>query len=331
MATIKEVTKAAQVSVATVSRVLNHDRNVAPQTRERVMEVIARTGYTPNVLGRNLRKRNTDRILVLIPSLSNQFLSGVIRGMESEARERGLQVMISATHNDSDAERGYLELLQNRSVDGMILLGSTLPEEELSCHAQRYPLVMCSEWKEGTTLSAAGIDNFQAGFDAVTALLTGGRRKIAMVSNETVDSARLRTAGYRAALEKAGIPCEEAYIVNHYEYTYRAGMRACRKLMELPEPPDAIFAVSDELAAGVCKELLSREMVPGREVDVFGFDNTTMSRVVTPSISTVSQPRKKIGETAVMLLAEKMEDPSAPSRIVQLPHELILRESTRKQ
>ena len=190
---------------------------------------------------------------------------------------------------------------------------------------------MCSEWKEGTTLSAAGIDNFQAGFDAVTALLTGGRRKIAMVSNETVDSARLRTAGYRAALEKAGIPCEEAYIVNHYEYTYRAGMRACRKLMELPEPPDAIFAVSDELAAGVCKELLSREMVPGREVDVFGFDNTTMSRVVTPSISTVSQPRKKIGETAVMLLAEKMEDPSAPSRIVQLPHELILRESTRKQ
>ena len=101
--------------------------------------------------------------------------------------------------------------------------------------------------------------------------------------------------------------------------------------MELPEPPDAIFAVSDELAAGVCKELLSREMVPGREVDVFGFDNTTMSRVVTPSISTVSQPRKKIGETAVMLLAEKMEDPSAPSRIVQLPHELILRESARKQ
>ena len=331
MPTIKEVAKAAGVSVATVSRVLNHDKNVSEKTRERVMEVVRQVGYTPNVLGRNLRKKTTDRVLVLIPSLSNQFLSGVIRGMEMQAKTRNLQVMISATHNDESAERSCLELLQNRSVDGMILLGSVLPPEELTQLAREYPLVMCSEWTEGADLPVVGIDNEQAGYDAVKALLEGGRRRIAMISNREVYSARLRTKGYLRALQEAGIPFCPEYLVEHYEYTYRAGILACRKLLKLPQPPDAIFAVSDELAAGVCKELMEQGMLPGREVDVFGFDNTTVSKVVTPSISTVSQPRKKLGETALDMLANRMENPEALGETVILPHELVLRDSTRKK
>lgn len=328
MPTIKEVAKAAQVSVATVSRVLNQDKNVSPQTRQKVLEVVRQVGYTPNMLGRNLRRKNTERILVLIPSLSNQFLSGVIRGVESAAKQKELQVMISATHNDREEEQGYLEMLYNRSVDGIILVGSTLDQEELSQLAGQYPLVMCSEWVEGADVSAVGIDNEQAAFDAVNALLASGRKKIAMVSNEEVYSARLRTQGYRRALEQARLPHKCEYEVEHYEYTYRAGMRACRMLMALPEPPDAIFAVSDELAAGVCKALIEQGIIPGREVDVFGFDNTTMSKVVTPSISTVSQPRKRIGETALELLWERMEHPEEKPRLVLLPHELVLRDSS---
>lgn len=331
MPTIKEVAKAAGVSVATVSRVLNHDKNVSDKTRERVMKVVQQVGYTPNVLGRNLRKKTTDRVLVLIPSLSNQFLSGVIRGMEVQAKVRNLQVMISATHNDESAERSCLELLHNRSVDGMILLGSVLPPEELTQLAREYPLVMCSEWTEGADLPVVGIDNEQAGYDAVKSLLEGGRRRIAMISNREVYSARLRTKGYLRALQEAGIPFCPEYLVEHYEYTYRAGILACRKLLKLPQPPDAIFAVSDELAAGVCKELMEQGMLPGREVDVFGFDNTTVSKVVTPSISTVSQPRKKLGETALDMLANRMEHPESLGETVILPHELVLRDSTRKK
>ncbi len=330
MPTIKDVAKAAQVSVATVSRVLNQDKNVSPQTRQRVMEVVQQVGYTPNMLGRNLRRKNTERVLVLIPSLSNQFLSGVIRGVESAAKEKELQVMISATHNDPETEKGYLAMLYNRSVDGIILVGSTLGREEISRLANRYPLVMCSEWIEGAAVSAVGIDNEQAAFDAVNALLAGGRKRVAVVSNEEVYSARLRTQGYRRALSQAGLTYRPEYEVEHYEYTYRAGMRACRNLMALPEPPDAIFAVSDELAAGVCKALIEQGITPGREVDVFGFDNTTMSKVVTPSISTVSQPRKKIGETALELLWKRMEYPETSSQLVLLPHELVLRDSSRK-
>ncbi len=330
MPTIKDVAKTAQVSVATVSRVLNQDKNVSPQTRQKVLEVVQKVGYTPNMLGRNLRRKNTERVLVLIPSLSNQFLSGVIRGVESAAKEKDLQVMISATHNDRAAEEGYLEMLDNRSVDGIILVGSTLEREEISRLANQYPLVMCSEWIEGAAVSAVGIDNERAAFDAVNALLSGGRKRVAVISNEEVYSARLRTQGYRRALAQAGVPYRQEYEVDHYEYTYRAGMRACRKLMALPEPPDAIFAVSDELAAGVCKALIEQGITPGREVDVFGFDNTTMSKVVTPSISTVSQPRKKIGETALELLWERMEHPEGNYRLVLLPHELVLRDSSRK-
>lgn len=327
MPTIKDVARAAQVSVATVSRVLNQDKNVSTQTREKVLAVVQEIGYVTNVLGRNLRKNTTDRVLVLIPSLSNQFLSGVIRGMESEARKLHLQVMISATHNDPELERSYLELLHNHSVDGMILVGSTLPSEELATLSQQYPLVMCSEWEEGIRISAVGIDNERAGYDAVKTLLQSGRERIAMISNQEMYSARQRTQGYRRALLEAGKPFCPEYLIERYEYTYRAGMLACGKLMALPEPPDAIFAVSDEIAAGVCKKLLQMGLYPGKEVAVFGFDNTTVSKIVTPSVSTVSQPKKKIGETALHLLAEKIENQKSPERTILLAHELVLRES----
>lgn len=328
MPTMKEVAAAAGVSVATVSRVLNHDPKVSPETRERVMEVVRRTGYTPNVLGRNLRRKNTDRLLVLTPSLSNQFLSGVIRGMESRAQVQGLQVMVSATHNDPDLERRSLEMLPNHSADGAILLGSTLPGETLSELAAQYPLVMCSEWVEGAQISTVGIDNRQAAFDAVSALLRDGRKRIAILSNREMLSARQRTLGYRQALEEWGLSPVEGYVQEHYEYTYRAGMQACRRLFALPEPPDAIFAISDELAAGVCRELMLQGKQPGREIAVFGFDNTTVSQVMTPAISTVAQPRRQLGETAMELLVARMAQPDLPEEHVLLPHRLILRDST---
>lgn len=131
------------MSVATISRVLNEEDNVSPETREHVWDVVKRMGYTPNVLGRNLRVKATRKILVLVPSLSNQFYASVIRGMETVARRERYQVLISATYSKKETEKELISMLYNRSVDGIILLSSQLSSEELTEIAQSKPLVLC--------------------------------------------------------------------------------------------------------------------------------------------------------------------------------------------
>jgi LacI family repressor for deo operon, udp, cdd, tsx, nupC, and nupG len=327
--TIKDVAQAAKVSVATVSRVLNHDEKVSPQTRERVLQVVRQLGYTPNVLGRNLRMSATNRILVLLPTLSNQFYSRIIRGIEQTAQLHGFQVMLSTTHSDAATERGYLELLYNRSVDGIILLSSELSPELLSETASKYPLVMCSEYVEGARLSAVTVDNFQAAYDAVTYLVETGNERVALIGNQKTYSGRLRTKGYLQALRDHGIPVEDRLIVGS-DYSFQSGVAAAGELLTSGAPPSAVFTVSDVLAAGVLKQLVNRGKTAGSDMDVLGFDNTSLAKMLTPALSTVSQPRAALGKRAMELLIDKMNDLNCADQSVFLPHELVIRETTKK-
>lgn len=319
--------KEAGVSVATISRVLNGEDNVSPETRTHVLEVVKRMGYTPNVLGRNLRIKSTRKILVLIPTLSNQFYSSVIRGMENVARKEGYQVLISATYSQKETEKELIAMLYNRSVDGIILLSSQLSSKELTEIARVKPLVLCCEYTDGALLPAVTIDNYQAGFQAVEYLIQLGHQKIALISNNTVFSGRQRSQGYRDALKTYHCRYMPSYCVET-EYTFQAGVSATKKLMKLPDPPTAIFAISDVLAAGVIKELYAQGKCPGKDVDVFGFDNISLAKMITPSLSTVSQPRRQMGEQAMKLLLQKIEDIHTENPLVILPHQLIFRQST---
>ena len=328
MSTMKDVAKAAGVSVATVSRVLNEDTRVTAQTREKVLRVIRDLRYTPNTLGRNLRMQTTRRVLVLVSSLSNQFCSGVVRGMEGKAAENGYQVMLAATHQNPELEYQFVKSLENRSVDGMVLMDTRLPAGKLTGIARRYPLVLCCEHSEGAELPCISIDDEQAGFDAVQSLLAKGHRRIALVSNREVDSARKRTAGYRRALREAGIPEDPALQIERYEYSSQAGMQACETFLALPQPPTAVFCISDDLAAGVCHTMCRHGIQPGKDVDVVGFDNTPISRVFVPAITTVSQPRRELGIKAMEKLLQRMEGAPCQKENIYLPHRLMQREST---
>ncbi|MCI9273379.1 MAG: LacI family transcriptional regulator [Clostridiales bacterium] len=326
--TIKQVAKEAGVSVATVSRVLNGEDKVSPATKQHVLEVVKQMGYTPNVLGRNLRTSATRKVLVLAPSLSNQFYASVIRGMETVARKQAYQVLTSSTYSREETERELLSMLYSRSVDGVVLLSSKLSADQLSGIAREKPLVMCCEYTQGAQLSAVTIDNYQAGREAVEYLIKRGHKRIALITNESVYSARQRTQGYLDALTACGLPVKTEFIVPT-EYTFQAGVSAAKKLMRIKDPPTAIFAISDELAAGVVKVLNEKGMRPGNDVDVFGFDNTSLAKMITPSLSTVSQPRRQMGEQAMTLLLEKITNKNTGNRLVILPHQLVLRETTR--
>ena len=327
--TIKEVAKAAGVSVATVSRVLNNDPVVAENTRKHVLQVINEVGYSPNALGRSLRKNSPRRILVLLPSIAHQFLSGVARGAEQAAWRRGYQIVFSVTHSNAELERKYVNMLLQRSVDGILFTTSQLTAQELSGLSANYPAVMCSECVEGANLPYVGIDNEQAAYEVTRYLIEGGCRKIAIIVHLEDYSSRLRLKGYQKALLEKGIPDRMEYHIKG-DYSITSGAHACRRLFSLSEPPDAVFAGSDLMAAGVIRRMYEMGLHPGKEAAIFGFDNIELARILTPSLSTVSQSKLQMGRKAMELLLEQIENPLCKQQNVRIGHKLIFRESTRR-
>lgn len=321
--------KAANVSVATVSRVLNDDPAVAGDTRENVLRVIAQVGYAPNALGRNLRKKSTRRILLLLPSISHEFLSGVARGAERAAFRRGYQIVCSVTHSNPDLEREYVKMLTQRSVDGILFTSSCLPAGELSDISAHYPAVMCSGRVEGAKLPYVGIDDEQAAYEVTRYLAKGGCRRIAIIVHPEDYPSRQRLKGYHRALEEQGIPDCPEYRVRG-DYTITSGAHACKRLFSLPQPPDAVFAGSDLMAAGVIRRMYEMGLRPGEDAAVFGFDNIDMARVLTPSLSTVSQSKLQMGRKAMELLLERIENPCCRQQNISIGYKLIFRESTRR-
>lgn len=327
IATIKDVAKAAGVSVATVSRVLNGDAKVRPDTREHVLAVIRRSGYAPNAMGRDLRRNSTRRILVLLPEISHGFFSGVVRGLDHVARERGYQLMVSITHSSAELERGYVQMLHTRGADGMILLTSRQTAQELDSLAARYPVVLCSERAENAKVPFVGIDNLRAARDVTSWLLGAGHSKVALLGVDgRYYSSLLREQGYRQALASHGLAVRQEYIMPG-DFTFRSGLRGCQRLLRLPDPPTAVFALSDVMAAGALRALHECGRKAGEDVAVFGFDDTALSRMVTPQISTVSQQKNRMGRAAMALLFDRMKDPRGEIQDVYLDYRLILRES----
>ena len=203
--TIKDVAREANVSVATISRTLNNDKNVSEKTRKHVMEVIER-------LGRNLRVSKTNRILTLVPDISNTFYSEVLRGIDDLAEKNGYMTMVSTTRGDLDIELKYIMQLYNKNFDGIILTSSEQSPDELSSSAKKAPLVMCCEYKYGAEISTVLVDNRQAEYDACRTLIEKGHRKIALVTNAYSYSAKERTQGYIDALTEHSIPVDGQYI-----------------------------------------------------------------------------------------------------------------------
>ena len=329
MATIKDVAERAGVSVATVSRVLNTPDAVKERTRQQVLNAIDELQYSPNFLGRNLRMMETKRILVVLNTISNQFFSRVVRGIEERAREENYAVMICTTGGNQESLQGYVHMLKTRAVDGMILTTHEICDEAIFTLSKRFPVLCACEPVQDPRLTYVGIDDEKAGEDAVRFLLDHGKRRIALFGGGTYTySSILRERGYRKALQEAGIPVEESLIFSE-GLTFKAGVRAASRLMkEQTKLPDAIFAFSDSTAIGAMKELNNHGVEVPRDISVVGFDNTAVSEMFIPSITTVAQPQYTMGFTAMDLLIQKINGTADVSNQI-LSHEIIIRDSVK--
>ncbi|MDK2800917.1 MAG: LacI family transcriptional regulator, repressor for deo operon, udp, cdd, tsx, nupC, and nupG [Clostridiales bacterium] len=327
MPTIEEVAKAAGVSVATVSRVLNNGQ-VSPKTRILVENAIRELNYEPNMLGRNLRRSESRMILTMIPNISNPFYSVIVEGIEDAARKNGYNILLCNTEADVEREKIYLDLLKQKLADGIITMEPAIDIDVLKEVGKRYPVVQCCEYSEKINIPYIAIDNVTAAYKATKHLLTIGHKKIALInSDEKFMYARQRKEGYIKALQEFDIPVNEDWIVNA-GLSFESGQRMMKYLLSLKDKPSAVFAVSDILAIGALKTIKDEGLKVPQDIGVVGFDNIQFANMMNPTLTTIEQPRYQMGVEAAEMLIKRIKDKKQKVENVILDHQLIIREST---
>lgn len=327
--TIAEIAARAGVSVPTVSRVLNNRPDVAPGTRERVERVLEESGFVHNRVSNVLRRGSSGIIDIVIPGLDTLYSVEIARGVSEVVERSGLRLALSTTHNAVQREQQWLEKVLEGATDGAILVlprGHSSSLDELQ--RRKIPFVVVDHRGElGTDVPSVSATNWSGGRAATEYLLSLGHRRIAVIGGgATLRCSIDRIAGYRSALEEAGIPIYPEYICQG-EFMQQTGYEQTCALLELPEPPTAIFAGSDLQAMGVYSALRARGITIPDEISVVGFDDIPLASLVSPALTTVRQPLVEMGRVATtMLLRLIMQEPLDSIR-VELATTLIVRES----
>ncbi|WP_033345557.1 LacI family DNA-binding transcriptional regulator [Catenuloplanes japonicus] len=329
MATIYDVARRAEVSPATVSRVVNGHANVDPALVERVRRAMQELGYRPNAVARNLRRSRTTLWAVIIPDVGDPFYTSMVRGVEDAARLAGFSLVLCNADDDEDKEGGYVDAALAEQMAGVIVApaGPGAPHVRRLMDA-RVPVVVVDRQAADLRVDTVLVDN-ELGAQAATAhLIEAGYRRIACVTGpRTASTATQRADGYRQALQEHGRPVDDA-LIRYTGIQEQAGYDAMRELLALGERPDAVFAAGNRLALGVLRCLQDRAVsVPG-EVGLVGFDELPWAPLIRPALTTVAQPTYELGRSAARLLSERIAEPGRPPSTITLATHLEVRASS---
>lgn len=317
--------------MATVSRVVNNNPNVKPQTRKKVFEAIERLGYRPNAVARGLASKKTTTVGVVIPDISNSIFAEVARGIEDIANMYHYNIILCNADKRKEKEIRVINTLLEKQVDGLLFMGGIVTDEHIQAFkTSSVPVVLCATADEKKSMPSVDIDHEGAAFDAVSELIREGHRDIAMITGTLQDPANgyARYQGYKRALEGAGIPVHEEY-VRVGNYRYESGMEAAKFFLEQAKRPTAIFSATDEMAIGAIHAIQDAGLKVPEDVSVISVDNIRMASMVRPQLTTVAQPMYDIGAVSMRLLTKLMNKDTVEQSQVVLPHEIIRRKSTR--
>jgi DNA-binding LacI/PurR family transcriptional regulator len=330
--TIRDVAARAGVSHQTVSRVINHSPRVTEATRQRVLDAIRDLSYVPSPMARGLSTNQTRSIGVVADDVSDHFFARVVAGAEEEARRRGYYLMIGSVEPD-DEEIGYLRLMLERRVEGLILARPSVPLAEADLAAARsagVPLVAVGS-SELSGVPVVDVDNRQGGYDATRHLLQEGHRQIATVVGPAGwPSAAARLEGYRQALREAAL-AEDPELVEHAsDWGLESGQAAAAVLLERGPAFTAVFAQSDLIALGAIRGLREAGLRIPDDVSVVGYDDLPVAAYVEPALTTVHQPMGEVGARAAGIVLDQIAGGDAPAAETHLlPTALVVRESVR--
>lgn len=323
--TIEDVARRAGVSIATVSRVLNGTATVSPKTEKKVRDAVKACNYHANMLGSGLRSRTTKTVLCIISTIVNSFYAKIIKGIEDVAEASGYRVLIGTNYDMAEREDSYLTLVRNRLADGVILMRPSIDRDALLELARTFPVVQCDCPDKSDRIPSVFIDNRAATREMTERIIAEGHKRIALLcARDGYAVAEERYHGFLEAMQEAGLPVPETRILNG-NYGWRNAKSVVSTYLET-EIPDAIFCLSDRMAAGAMAAIREKGLsVPG-DVSVAGFDNIDLAHMTEPPLTTVSQNQYKMGCLAMEKLLSMMQNGQKPESTT-VPHEIIWRES----
>lgn len=327
--TIYDVAREADVSMATVSRVVNGNPNVKPATRKKVLEVIERLDYRPNAVARGLASKKTTTVGVIIPDVSNMFFASLARGIDDIATMYKYNIILANSDGDNLKEVHVLNNLLAKQVDGIIFMGHHITDEirgEFS--RSKTPVVLAGSIDPDNQVGSVNIDYQAATKEAVQILVKNGHKDIAFVSGALIDpiNGHVRLGGYKQALEEAGIAYNEGLIFEA-PYSFRDGLRLVERLRN--SGATAAFISDDELAVGILDGLLDAGVKVPEEFEIITSNNSLLTDVVRPKLTTITQPLYDMGAVAMRLLTKLMNKEEVEQKTIILPFGISEKGSTK--
>ncbi|MDM7465905.1 catabolite control protein A [Staphylococcus warneri] len=326
--TIYDVAREARVSMATVSRVVNGNQNVKPETRNKVNEVIKKLNYRPNAVARGLASKRTTTVGVIIPDISNVYYSQLARGLEDIATMYKYHSIISNSDNDSEKEKEIFNNLLSKQVDGIIFLGGTISEEikEL-INQSSVPVVVSGTNGKDDHVASVNIDFEKAAEEVTQQLIKQGAKSFALVGGDYSKKAQEDVlSGLNKVISENQLKLDESLHLSGAE-SYKEGMKVFDKIKD--NLPDAVLSISDEQAIGILHGALDAGIKVPEELQIVSFNNTRLVEMVRPQLSSVIQPLYDIGAVGMRLLTKYMNEEEIDEPNVILPHRIEYRGTTK--
>jgi LacI family transcriptional regulator len=330
MATIKDVALRAGVSVTTVSHVVNDTRHVSAKGRERVELAIRELGYVPNAMARSLKSNTTSTLGMLIPNSSNPYFAEIVRIVEDRCFGAGYTLVLCNTDDEPRRQSVYLQVLAERRIDGLIVV-STGDDDSLVTQLQglRIPTVLVDREIADPSCDLVETAHMQGGLLAVRHLLSLGHKRIACIGGPVgLTPSEQRIEGWRMALAEAGATPNADALLWRGAFTSQSGYEAMHAILRTEHPPSAVFVCNDLMAIGALRAAHESGVHVPDELSIVGFDDIELSAYTSPPLTTVAQPKERIGALAVDMLLERVGGKRRDARKVVLQPELRVRAST---
>lgn len=332
MVTIRDVASRAEVSIATVSRVVNSSRPVHPDIRERVLKAIEELDYHPNYLARGLRQHNSSMIGLIIPDNSNPFYAELARAIEDAGFAAGYSVILCNSDLSEEKQQAYFDVLLSHKVDGVIFIDvrNALPKAFERITSEHIPLVLANSDMRLAAIDQILVDNYQGGYLAGQCLLRLNHRRIGCITlfqPHAYQSARI--IGFRQALSEGNIELtEEDFAIGNGRY--ESGYKAMQELLQCRPDLTAIFVYNDLMALGAMNALHTQGKRVPEDLSIIGFDNIFYASAFEPALTTIAQPIMAIGQECIARLLARIQTPEKEPTHITLPVELIERSSCRR-
>ncbi|SEO53385.1 LacI family DNA-binding transcriptional regulator [Paenibacillus sp. OV219] len=326
---IKDVARLAGVSVTTVSRVLNGEKYVKDDLKQRVYVAIEELGYAPSQIARSLVRNKTNLIGVIVPDITSSFYATILSSIEEAASANDYNLLVCNISENIDKEHKYLNVFQEMRVEGIIIMHEKINEDIRNLiQKMKIPVIFSSVKPMEQEFVSVIVDDYKAAYDATNYLIGLGHESIGFIGGDMRDitSGQNRYSGYRNALTNSGIKIIHEHI-RFGDYKVKSGYEQMKALLRVKQPLTAVFAVSDDMAVGAMNCIRDNGLRVPEDISVMGFDGSQLTELTRPTLTSMEQPIHEMGKVTMRVLLSQVETGEVPTSDIILEHRLVARDS----